>query len=90
MAVLVSVLALLALCVPAALASEVEIGFEHPEITGSEPFGPLGSEAEEKGVVFGPRSKIAERIKDHLGRLRIHRALSRGHHRRSLGQTGGL
>jgi hypothetical protein len=67
MAVLVSVLALLALCVPSALASEVEIGFEHPEITGSEPFGPLGSEAEEKGVVFGPRGKIAERIKDHLG-----------------------
>jgi hypothetical protein len=67
MAVLVAVLALIALCAPAALASETEIGFEHPEITGSNPFGSLGSEAEEKGVVFSPRSKIAERIKDHLG-----------------------
>ena len=67
MAVLVSVLALFALGAPAALATETEIGFESPKITGSDPFAALGSEAEDKGVVFSPRSKIAERIKDHLG-----------------------
>jgi hypothetical protein len=66
-AVLALVVALLALCAPAALASEVEIGFEHPEITGSSPFGSFGTEAEERGVVFGPGGKTAGRIKDHLG-----------------------